>query len=856
MFIVFKMFLISDKAFFIHQVNYSIHQINLIAISHGSSFEDEIKNDKVMKCNTMFILIVLLILSIGIFAQSGISGRIIDKDSMPLVGATILLLNPTDSTYITGNISDLEGRFKISDVKPDNYILSFSMMGFRKVNISQIVEENTKNELGNIVLEEDSYILSAITVTGKRPPVKVEPGKMTINLSSALLSTDGNILDVLRKLPGVIVQNDGTVFLNGKSGANVLIDDKVTYLSGENLINYLRSIPTESVENIELISQPSSKYDASGSSGIINIQKKKIKEQGINLAVSSGLERGKRTRGSENLSLNFRHNKFNIYADYSYNWGKDYIDMFVSGHYLDPTTSKPLELRKDFVSDIKRQYKSHYMKVGIDYELSDKIAVGTYFSSNWLDKNKNELTISDFFNNDKIQSDSTLTALSTPDFNYTNIIGGANIVYKFAKTGKWDTSFDYQLFDQEDDHLLKSIFETHISPIKEDTLSGKTKGDIKIYSGQTNLNYNLSEKFAINTGLKSVFVNIGSDALYKNLIDGNWQKNTTLSSSFDYRENINAGYFQFNAKWSSQFSTEIGLRIENTYTKSHHKSAIQDSTFSKRYTHLFPTLMAQYQLSENHGLSMAYNRRIIRPNYRSMNPFVEVRDQFLYEQGNTKLNAELIDNIEISWLFKKRYSFNVLYSHRSNPISLSFLVEDSRVLIMPRNLSGNNSFGLRIGLNNLQPFKWWTAHINGSLTYKQFDWMIPEKTFKNEAVTPMIHIGNQFALPYGWGAEANGFYSGKMIEGQTIVKPFWSISLGVRKNLLSDKFSMYIYAQDIFHSSGPRVTVDSNYLYYTSKEKNDSRMIGISLSYRFNRGKEIKKAQNNNRIEESKRIGL
>ena len=137
-------------------------------------------------------------------------------------------------------------------------------------------------------------MLSTINVTGKRSPVKVTPGKMTINLSFALLNTDSNILDALRKLPGVIIQNDGTIILNGKSGANVLIDDKVTYLSGENLINYLRSIPSHSVENIELISQPSSRYDASSSSGIINIRKKRVKEQGINLAVSSGLENARK----------------------------------------------------------------------------------------------------------------------------------------------------------------------------------------------------------------------------------------------------------------------------------------------------------------------------------------------------------------------------------------------------------------------------------------------------------------------------------------------------------------------------------------------------------------------------------
>ena len=804
----------------------------------------------------MFILAVLLILSTVISAQSVISGRVIDKERMPIANATILLLNSGDSTYITGTISDTDGRFEFLNLKPDRYIFSFSMIGFKKINLPQQVGRNTAHELGDIVLEEDYYELSAVTVTGKRAPVKVEPGKMTVNLSSALLSTDGNILDALRKLPGVIVQNDGTIVLNGKSGANVLIDDKVTYLSGENLINYLRSIPTNSVDNIELISQPSSKYDASGSSGIINIQKKRIKEQGIHIAASAAVERGKRTRTSDNFSLSFRHNRLNMYADYAGFWGENIIEMSTSGYYLDPVTSEPLELRKDFVNNIARQSAGHNLKMGMDYDLSDKIAIGAYFSSNWYNRDKNETTISDFFNNGNIQSDSTLTAVSGIDYVSTNMTGGTNIVYKFAKAGKWDTSFDFQFFDQNDDHLLKSSFDTGVSQLKEDTLSGKAKGDIKIYSGQTNLSYEISERFGIEAGLKSVFVNIGSNALYKNLVGGSWQEDNNLSSRFNYKENINAGYFQLKMKWSSRFSTGMGLRLENTNTRSNYRSTIQDSIFSKNYVHLFPTLMAQYQLSDNYDLSMTYGRRIVRPNYRNMNPFVEVREQFIYEQGNTGLKPELVDNMEISLIFRKFCSFNVFYSHRTDPISLSFLVEDSRVLIMPLNLSGNHSYGLRLGLNGLPLFKWWAAHINGSLTYKQFDWMRSGATFKNKVTTPMIHVSNQFTLSYGWGAEVFGFYSGEMLEGQMRIEPLWTVSLGIRKNLLNDKFSLYIYARDIFHSDRPRVCVDSNYLYYKSKEKNDSRMIGVSLSYRFNRGREIKKSQHDNRIEESKRIGL
>ena len=844
------------KHFSFHQVNLSVRQINLKAGLLRISFEPEIKKSKVMK-RSMKIMFVLLIQSISLSAQSVLSGRIIDKDSIPMASATILLLKHPDSTYITGTASNPDGRFEILNLKPDNYILSFSMMGFKKINIPQQVGQSANNELGDIILEEDVYMLSGVTIMGKRPPFKVEMGKTIVNLSSALLSTDGNIYEALKKLPGVIIQNDGTIILNGKVGANVLINDKATYLSGENLVNYLRSIPAASVENVELISNPSSKYDAAGTSGIINIQKRKVTERGMNMTVSSGLESGKYTRGNEKLSLIFRYNKFNIYTDYSFYWGRDQGDVVSSRQYLDPITYIPSELRQDMEANRKMRYRSNYIRTGIDYDLSERVTVGTYFAFNRLNRNKNELSTTDFFNSNVTQSDSTLSAGSILDFHYTNITGGAEISYKWKEKRKWDTSFDYQIFDQGDNQVIKSVLDNYIDHLNKDTLSGKTTGDIKIFSGQTNLNYDINGKFKINTGIKSVFVKIDNAALYENLINGNRLQNNNLSSNFSYNENINAGYAQLNSIWSSRFSSEIGVRIENTNIKNHYSSNANDSVFNNSYTYLFPTIMAQYVFSDNHLFSIIYNRRINRPNYRDLNPFIEVRDNFLHEKGNTNLKPELIDNLELALLIKRQYTVNLFYSNRKNPITKSYLVEENnRILVMPLNLSQNHSIGLRFGLNNLKPFRWWTTHLNGSLTHKQFQWVSSGKVKKNKITTPMIHLSNQLSLPYGWGMEVVGYYNGYMAEGQAEIHPLWTVSAGIRKNLFDNKISLYIFANDIFLSNRPYINLQGDFIDGWYKERYDSRMVGISLSYRFNRGKETKNSGRDNRIDESKRINM
>jgi hypothetical protein len=266
--------------------------------------------------------------------------------------------------------------------------------------------------------------------------------------------------------------------------------------------------------------------------------------------------------------------------------------------------------------------------------------------------------------------------------------------------------------------------------------------------------------------------------------------------------------------------------------------------------------MGQYQLSEDHCFSITYSKRIVRPNYRDMNPFIEVIDPYQHEKGNTELKPELTDNIEFLWLLKKRFAFNLFYSFRNNPIAKSYLTEGNRTLVIPLNLSGNHSAGLKIGLNNVKPFAWWTMHINTSLTYKQFDWVIAGDAYKNEHITPMVHITNQLSLPLGWKMEAIGYYNGYMAEGQASVHPAGSVSLGVRKNLFADKVGLYIYATDVFNSNRAYIELQSNMMKGWYKERYDSRMFGLTLSYRFNWGKETRKPQTGTKIEESKRITL
>jgi outer membrane receptor for ferrienterochelin and colicin len=245
---------------------------------------------------------------------------------------------------------------------------------------------------------DSAYVaLGAITISAKRAAVKQEAGKTTVNVSSLTLGSDGSLLNVLSKIPGLLILSDGTVLLNGQAGVNVMIDDKPTYLSGENLINFLRSIPSGSVDKIELVSQPPARYDANGMSGFINIQRKKKTDQGVNLTVSSNMETGKRVRQNQSTSFSFHRNKMSIYADYSFYSGKDFMLMSTDRQYFN--IEQPDSAALKLAMNANRQFSSHshYIKFGVDYDFSEKLHAGAHLFSNWFYRKKEELVVSDFY---------------------------------------------------------------------------------------------------------------------------------------------------------------------------------------------------------------------------------------------------------------------------------------------------------------------------------------------------------------------------------------------------------------------------------------------------------------------------
>jgi len=813
-------------------------------------------------CNVKLHTIILacLIYTAAIPAQQvpathgNIAGRITGTSNHPLESATLLLLNGADSSYVTGTASNQQGEFEIKAVKRGSYLLEASLLGYKNQSVPVVVQNGKITELPVLVLKEDVHMLGTVTVVGKQKAVELEAGRTVINLSSSVMGSQGNTLDALKNLPGVFVKEDGTVMLNGQVGATILINGKQAFLSGENLVSLLRSMPAASVDKIELITNPSSQFDAAGKSGLINIQTRAIKMQGITLNLNAGYEQGKYGRGYTGGRFTFQNRKLTLFADYNHYQGDKNIELDILRERAGD--------RGNVMQYTLRKYedKADYFRVGFAYDITDKISAGAYTSGNLYRQTLPGSTQSQFSMTGQ-PVDSSLYTTNTNVTRQNSFTGGVNLGYKDNAKREADLSFDYLLFDHGEDLIMyNKMLGSSLQPIGQDTLKGDLNGDITMFSLQTNFVFPFSEKSSLRTGGKLTKVTLDNEALYTNPLNSGWEIDNGLSNQYTYDEDISAAYVQLNTSMGA-IGIQAGLRMENTEVSGTHSSFDpwgQDSSYQNSYTNLFPNAVLQYSFrGSGNNLSLLYSRRIIRPSYRDLSPFNYIWDEYTVSQGNPNLKAEFTDNMELVFGYKKVYRASLFFSHTSDAIATSIhALENSKILIYPENLASNTRLGVRLDGGDLMKLPWWKLHANGSFYYSWYSW--DEYGMKKESrrFTPSVSLNSQFILPKGWSAELTGFYNGWMVAGQALIHPIWSVNAGIQKKVWNDKATVRLFANDIFFTNRDKMNIAVTGLKGWSNQRHDMTTIGLSVSFNFKQGEQAKKTLRDTTIDESKRINL
>ena len=786
------------------------------------------------------------------FVSAQLNGKIVgivkNTNQEAIVGATVTLSKFKNDALIKATFTDADGRFEFEKLPLDSCKITVSFVGLDKYNSEIIIlsAQNLSVDLPLIMLYEAKIAnLKEVTVSAKKPFVERKIDRTVINPEALISNAGATSLEVLEKAPGVLVDVDGNITLKGKSGVVVFIDDKPTYLSAADLVNYLRSIPSSTIQSIEIMTNPPAKYEAAGNAGVINIKLKKNLAKGFNGGVNLGYGQGRYMRTNNSVNFNYRINKFNFFSNLSVNQNNSYQDLTIWRRYFKPTGEASSAFTQN--SYILRINGSANVKFGFDYYTSKKSTLGIVLSGfrNPAERNvDNNASIRNANN----EITGLVEAVSPSNSLWKNGSLNLNYAYKFDSTGKeLTTNLDYINYNAEQSQVLtNTIYSPDNKLVSQSILASALPASIIIQTAKLDYLNPLKAGGKFETGLKTSFVSTNNVADFSDVFNNTYTPNYEFSNNFKYDENINAAYVNYSRDFK-KLSVQVGLRFENTNIKGYQlgNKIIKDSSFTRTYSSLFPTIYFSYKLdtTDTHQLALNFGRRIDRPDYQSLNPFTYPLDRFTYYAGNPFLQPTFSYNFEFSHTYKNFLTTTLEYSEANN---LIFETNEQRGNIYysrPGNFAKRTDYGISIN-GTFQPTKWWTIQLYTELKNVGYYTPVYTETLNESRFYWYIGPTNQFILSKSWSAELAGTYQTRVLAGQFLTIPVWSMRAGVSKKIFKDKGTFKFNVSDIFYTNQPGgdirniANASANWFSYL-----DTRVATIAISYRFSKGQNLKLRQ-------------
>lgn len=794
-----------------------------------------------MKFLSFFLLSIIFISSLPVTAQENkgeIRGSVVAEDQKNIQSATISLLKQTDSSLVKSTAADKDGRFEIGQIPFGKYLLKVSAVGFdEQYTAAELTSAMPMLNVENLQLTARAENMAGVVVVAKRSPVEMRAGKTVVNVDASPTNAGLNVLEILEKSPGVSVDNDGNVSLKGRAGVLILIDGKQTYLTGTQLAAFLRSIQASGLDQIEIMTNPPAKYDAAGNAGVINIKTKKGTIKGMNGNASLTYNQGFYSRFFAGMNFNYRNDKLNVFGSYDGGkWESMGVQIINRNFYKEGVLSGSSDQSTD------RHNKSNWnnLKVGIDYNFSKKDVAGIVLNgsinpwngwqsgySNLRDESGmiNTTFLSDAFNGNKSKS----------------IRGNFNYKHSFDSLGREvSVDLDHGYYNNTGTNLLTTQIYDGAQVKKGNTifLDGHLPSEIKIYTAKADYVHPFSKTTRLETGLKTSFVNTDNDVFYQRDTSTGWKIDYQRTNRFVYKENVNAAYAILTTtlkKWE----LTGGLRMENTHASGTQK--LNDSSFNRNYTNLFPNAGAVYNMNEKNQFSFAYSRRIRRPDYEDLNPFIYFLDSLTYGQGNPYLQPEFSNRFELGHTYNKFFTTTVSFTQTSDIITeiLKQNTEKRTTFQTKENFSRMRQIGLSVSANK-QLFTWWNMNVYSGVFYNIYNGLYNDGSSGNIPVEVNVtnfdgNLTNSFYFAKTWTAELSCWFNSSPSEGLIVARSMGSLNAAFSKQLMNKKATVKFGVRDILRTTNFRgysryADVDLN---VTNNRIRDSRQFSISFSYKF-----------------------
>lgn len=777
-----------------------------------------------------------------------VSGKVIDKiTSQPMEYVTVTVIKTDNNKIVNGISTDKNGNFNF-ELNAGIYNFKFEYMGYKTIELTQ-QNLTTDTNLGNIQIEEDAKEIEVVEVRAEKTTVEIKLDKKVYNLGKDLMVKGGTVSDVLDNIPSVTVDAEGTISLRGNENVKVLIDGKPSNAVSVN--DALKMLPADAVDKVEVITNPSARYDAEGGAGILNIVLKKGKTNGFNGSLMATI--GNPDNHGINGTLNYKTDKFNLFTTQGYNYRSNPGYSKVNTRYLNSDNSTNSYIDED--RDNSRINKGYNGGFGFDWFL-DKSTTWTNSVNYRRNIGDNEEDVD--FNNYDANRNFTFyrNRLNKEDQKEENIEFNSNLVKNFSKSGH-KLTVDGS-FSESKNYNNSTIFDNStLSPITSIDL---TKNNQKQRRNLIQADYVLpiGEKFQFEAGYRGNFVNQNTD--YAVLNDG--VVNNAFTNVLEYIENVNALYTQFGIKLN-KLSMLYGLRFEDSDIEVNQVTS--NIYKNKKYNNFFPSAFFTYELTDNTNLSLNYSKRINRPRGRQLNPFNTFSSNINIFRGNPDLNPNLTDAVDLGFLTKLgkfTLSTSAYYNYTKNSFQMVRFVEGLNPDGVPItttsfvNIGQENRTGFEFTLN-YTPYKWWRLNSNfnvfrvqtkGDFNYSYFDALnnLIEKTqnFDNTASSWFARINSKITLPAKIDWQTNVTYNGPQNNAQGRVKGIFAMNLGFSKDILKDKATIALNANDVFNSRVRRMET-----YIPGQIESDSEMqwrrrqITLSFTYRFNKQKNEKEKQ-------------
>ncbi len=806
----------------------------------------------------IYLLLAFLCLSHLVNGQStGTIAGSVSSDGKPVNGATVTLLRARDSATLKLASTQNDGRFQFEALPDGDYVVSASSVGHKKTVSTQlsITPSNRAVQSAPLDLVPISKDLAGVTVNSRRPLIEQRIDRTIVNVEAAITNVGTSALEVLEKAPGVSVDREGNISLKGKEGVLVMVDGRPTQLGGADLANLLRNMNSNQLDQIEIMTNPPARYDAAGTSGIINIKTKKTITAGMNGSVNLAYSQGKYPKMTEGFSFNYREGKVNVYTNLSHNYQKRFSNMTLDRNIFNPSTGA---VEKIFQQEGRRMMSANSFngKAGIDFFATKKTTFGAvvnFGSREQSNKNPNVTAIS----NAAKDLQSVTSAMVNSDGEWRSLSTNLNFRTVLDKKGREITSdLDYVRHRSENDLFMVNSYTdgSGNSIAVPDTLTGLLPQTINVYTARVDYIHPIGKSTRFEAGLKTGFVNTDNNAVYDSILQGAPVRDVYRSNHFEYRENINAAYANLSAPLSKKLTAQFGLRLENTNARGRQHSTGQ--SFDRQYTQLFPSVFFQYKLDDNNNLGAKIGRRVTRPSYQSLNPFIRFIDRYTYSQGNPELKPSVSNNVELSHTWKNQITTTLNYTFVDDIIQEVILQEGEDAFHMPANVSKLSQFGLAISANN--PItKRWTSNINLNIYNDNYEGTVGSTAIDLEATSFVINVTQQVKINKTLTAEVNGRYRNGWLEGVLRVRPVGFVGAGLSQQILKNRGMLRLTARDIFYTQKLKGRSKYGNVDFTMGQVADTQVLTLGFTYNFSKGKKITpvKRTAGSASEEQERIG-